>query len=57
MGLSLGPHAIFILAAYAAAALVVALLLGWIWVEYRHLRGALAELERSHPSRRPEPSS
>ena len=43
--MELGPHAGFILAAYAAAALVIALLLAWIIADHRAQRRLLAGLE------------
>jgi heme exporter protein D len=39
------PHAGFILAAYVAAALVVAVLIGWVALDYRAQQRRLAELE------------
>jgi heme exporter protein D len=42
---SLGPHADFIVAAYAAAVGVVALLVIWVIADYRRQRRALADLE------------
>lgn len=41
----LGPHAAFIWAAYAAVALVIALLIGWVVVDGRRQRAMLARLE------------
>ena len=48
----LGPHAAFIIAAYAAAALVVAGLIVWIVADHRALRSLLAELEAHGVTRR-----
>jgi heme exporter protein D len=42
---SLGPHADFIVAAYAAAVGVVALLVIWVIADHRRQRRALADLE------------
>jgi heme exporter protein D len=42
---TLGPHAGFILAAYAAAIAVVSVLIVWVAADYRAQRRALAELE------------
>ncbi len=43
--MELGPHAVFIIAAYAIAALIVALLVGWVLADHRAQRRLLAELE------------
>jgi heme exporter protein D len=43
--MDLGPHAAFILAAYAAAALIVLALLIWVIADYRAQRRILARLE------------
>jgi heme exporter protein D len=40
----LGPHAGFILAAYAVAILVVLVLIAWVVIDFRVQRRALAEL-------------
>jgi heme exporter protein D len=48
----LGPHAGFILAAYAAGALVVLTLIGWIVADHRAQLRMLAELERQGVARR-----
>lgn len=45
--MTLGPHAGFIVAAYAAALLVVVGLIVWIVADYRAQQRTLAELERS----------
>ena len=50
--MSLGPYASFILTSYAAAALVVALLIGWVIIDYRNQTERLRELERSGVTRR-----
>jgi len=50
--MSLGPYASFIVTSYAAAALVVALLIGWVVIDYRSQTRRLQELERSGVSRR-----
>jgi len=50
--MSLGPYASFIVTSYLAAALVVALLIGWIAIDYRSLRRRLRELEESGVARR-----
>jgi len=50
--MSLGPYASFIVTSYLAAALVVALLIGWIAIDYRSLRRRLRALEESGVARR-----
>lgn len=52
MIMSLGPYASFIVTSYAAAALVVALLIGWVIIDYRNQTERLRELERSGVTRR-----
>jgi len=50
--MSLGPYASFIITSYLAAAIVVALLIGWIALDYRTQKQRLRELEESGVSRR-----
>ena len=50
--MSLGPYASFIVASYLAAALVVALLVAWIAIDYRSQKRRLRELEASGMVRR-----
>jgi heme exporter protein CcmD len=50
--MSLGSYASFILASYLAAALVVAILIGWIALDYRIQKRHLRELEESGVIRR-----
>ncbi|MDH2346606.1 heme exporter protein CcmD [Bradyrhizobium sp. SSUT18] len=52
MTMSLGPYASFILTSYAAAALVVVILIGWIVLDYRSQTLRLRELDRSGITRR-----
>ena len=52
--MSLGPHADFIVVAYAVAVLVIALLIGWVAVDHRAQKRRLAELEASGVTRRSE---
>jgi len=52
MTMSLGPYASFIVTSYAAVAIVVALLIGWVILDYRNQTGRLRELERSGVTRR-----
>ncbi|WP_128928937.1 heme exporter protein CcmD [Bradyrhizobium guangxiense] len=49
---SLGPYASFIVTSYAAAALVVAILIGWIGHDYRNQTQRLRELEERGITRR-----
>ena len=48
----LGPYASFIVTAYLAAVLVVALLIGWIALDYRSQTRRLRALEESGIVRR-----
>jgi heme exporter protein D len=50
--MNLGPHAAFIVAAYAAAGTIVAFLILWIMLERRHLSRALGDLEAQGLTRR-----
>jgi heme exporter protein D len=50
--MSLGPYASFIVAAYSLVALVLALLIGWIVIDYRSQTQRLRELEQSGVTRR-----
>ncbi|HZR87359.1 MAG TPA: heme exporter protein CcmD [Bradyrhizobium sp.] len=50
--MSLGPYASFIITSYLAAIIVVALLIGWIALDYRSQKQRLRELEESGVSRR-----
>jgi heme exporter protein D len=50
--MSLGPYASFIVTSYAAAGLVVAILIGWIALDYRNQTQRLRELEERGITRR-----
>lgn len=52
MIMSLGPYASFIVTSYAAAALVVVILIGWIVLDHQVQTQRLRELERSGVTRR-----
>lgn len=52
MTMSLGPYAPFIVTSYVAVAIVVALLIGWVIIDYRNQTERLRELERSGVTRR-----
>jgi heme exporter protein D len=57
--MDLGPHAGFIIGAYAMAVAVVAVLVLWVIADYAAQKRALAELERRGITRRsaePRPS-
>ena len=54
MTTSLGPYAAFILAAYAAAAVIVACLIGWVLLDRRHLIRQIAQMEAQGVTRRSE---
>ena len=49
---SLGPYASFIVTSYAAAAIIVAILIGWVIIDYRNQTQRLRELDRSGVTRR-----
>jgi len=50
--MSLGPYASFIVTAYAVVAAVVAILIGWIAIDYRNQKQRLRELDESGIMRR-----
>jgi heme exporter protein D len=50
--MDLGPHAAFIIAAYAAAIVVVAGLIGWVIVDFRAQKRVLGDLEAHGVTRR-----
>jgi heme exporter protein D len=50
--MDLGPHAAFIMAAYAAAIVIVATLIAWVVLDHRAQRRNLGELERGGVARR-----
>jgi heme exporter protein D len=49
---NLGPHADFIVAAYAVTVLVVAALIGWVVLDHRTQKRSLARLEAHGVTRR-----
>jgi heme exporter protein D len=53
--MNLGPHAAFIIAAYAAAIAVVAGLIGWVIVDFRAQKRVLGDLEAHGVTRRSAP--
>ena len=50
--MSLGPYASFILTSYLMVALVIAILIAWIAIDYRGQRQRLREFEASGIARR-----
>jgi heme exporter protein D len=50
--MSLGPHASFITTSYVLVAIVVAILIGWIAIDYRNQKERLRQLEASGVARR-----
>jgi heme exporter protein D len=50
--MDLGPHAGFILAAYAVATIVVAALIAWVMIDYRAQRRMLGMMEARGVTRR-----
>jgi heme exporter protein D len=52
MALNLGPHAAFIVGAYAAAVLIVAGLIAWVVLDHRRQARALADLQARGVTRR-----
>jgi heme exporter protein D len=53
--MNLGPHASFILAAYAVALIIVGTLIVWVMTDHRTQRRILAELEKRGATRRSGP--
>jgi heme exporter protein D len=50
--MSLGPHADFIVAAYAATAFIVAALIAWVVLDYATQRRLLGDFEQRGVERR-----
>jgi heme exporter protein D len=50
--MTLGPHADFIIAAYALAVVIIAGLVGWVLLDYQAQRRVLGELEKRGGGRR-----
>ena len=50
--MNLGPHAAFIVAAYSAATVILAVLIGWIALDYRTQHRILADLDERGVQRR-----
>lgn len=54
--MDLGPHATFIVLSYAAAIIVLAILILWIVMDHRALKRTLSALEAQGITRRSEQS-
>jgi heme exporter protein D len=52
--MNLGPHAFFIVSAYAAAALIIAAMIAWVVLDRRRQARMLADLEARGVTRRSE---
>jgi heme exporter protein D len=50
--MNLGPHASFIIGAYAIAAAVIAIVIAWVVLDYRRQLRILSELEEGGVTRR-----
>jgi heme exporter protein D len=50
--MNLGPHASYIIGAYAAGALIVLALMAWVALDYRRQLRVLAELDAQGVTRR-----
>jgi heme exporter protein D len=50
--MNLGPHATFIVSAYAVAILIVAAMIAWIFLDHRRQMRTLSELEARGVTRR-----
>jgi len=50
--MELGPHAIFIVAAYGAAAVIVTSLIAWVVLDFRAQKRMLGDLEAHGVTRR-----
>ena len=54
--MNLGPHAAFIIAAYAAAIVVVGALIAWVTLDYRAQKRVLGDLDAQGVTRRSGPA-
>jgi heme exporter protein D len=55
--MNLGPYAAFIVGAYAVATVVIAGMIAWVWLDYRHQLRMLADLEARGVTRRSDQAS
>ena len=51
-GVNLGPHADFIVAAYAVTVFIIALLIAWVVLDHASQRRSLGDLEERGVTRR-----
>jgi heme exporter protein D len=56
MRMNLGPHADFIIAAYAVTGIVVAILIAWVTLDYSAQQRILDNLEKRGVTRRSRPA-
>jgi heme exporter protein D len=54
--MNLGPHAAFIIAAYAAAVVVIGALIAWVTLDYRAQKRVLGDLDAQGVTRRSSPA-
>ena len=54
--MNLGPHAAFIIAAYAAAVVVIGALIAWVTLDYRAQKRVLGDLDAQGVTRRSDPA-
>jgi heme exporter protein D len=52
--MNLGPHAAFIVSAYAVTILIVAAMIAWIFIDHRRQMRSLSEFEARGVTRRSE---
>ena len=55
--MNLGPHAAFIVSAYAVAILIVAAMIAWIFLDHRRQMRTLSDLEARGVTRRSDRTS
>ena len=55
--MNLGPHAAFIVGAYAVAILIIAAMIAWIFLDHRRQMRTLSELEARGVTRRSDRTS
>ena len=55
--MNLGPHAAFIVGAYAVAVGVIVGMIAWVWLDYRRQLRMLADLEARGVTRRSNEAS
>jgi heme exporter protein D len=55
--MNLGPHAAFIVGAYAVATGVIVGMIAWVWLDYRRQLHRLADLEARGATRRSDQAS